>query len=483
MTENTAATAAQSEVAVPAAFKTQADVAAHNKRMRAYYQTGATRPVEHRKAALLKLRAYLKQHEAEILEALHADLGKSPFEAFTSELGLVFDEIAFCLKHLDAWTRPKVVPTPVVHFPSVSTVHPDPLGVVLVLSPWNYPVNLALVPLVDAIAAGNCVAVKPSRTSKHANAVLFDMINALFDPSFVVAFPSSDDMNDWLLAEPWDKIFFTGSPRVGRIVMEAAAKHLTPLVLELGGKSPCIVDESANVRRAAERIAWGKGLNSAQTCVAPDYFLVHESVEEEFVARLGQCFHQYYGTNILESPDWPRMINRKRYDAVMATIADRAPGTSIAWGGHGDPDTLKIEPTCIRGVTLADASMQQENFGPVVPVLTYRTLDEAFAVIRQIPTPLAAYVFADDRAVQKRVVKELPFGGGCVNDVVIHVASNRLGFGGLGNSGMGTYHGKSGFDCFTHYKSVVQKSTLVELPLRTPPFSACKLKLAKLFMR
>lgn len=463
-------------------YSSLGDVERAAQRMRDFYTTGATRDLSHRRAALKKLKTCLKENESRILEALHADLGKAPFEGYATELGLVYDEISTCLKHLDSWAQPRRVPTPLVHFHSTSTIYSSPLGVVLVLSPWNYPVQLALVPLVDAIAAGNCVGLKPSRTSKASSDLIIELLSNLFPPEFVCTFPGSGDMNDWLLDVRWDKIFFTGSPNVGKTIMSAAARFLTPVTLELGGKSPCIVDETANITRAAQRIAWGKGINSGQTCVAPDYLLVHENVADELTAKLDACFHQYYGKNILTCDEWPHMINQRHFDRVMGLIANRSPQAIIAFGGTGDAASLSIEPTCLRNVTLADPVMGEEIFGPVLPLLTYRTLDEAFAIVRTFEKPLATYIFSDDARVQQRVIQELPFGGATINDVIVHLANNHMGFGGVGNSGMGAYHGKVGFDCFTHYKSTLTKGTWLELPIRNPPFKN-KLKLLKLLMR
>lgn len=452
------------------------------QRMRDFYATGATQPVEYRRQALVKLKAYLKANEERIFTALADDLGKAPFESYATELGIVYDEINVCLKHLGSWAKPYRVPTPLVHFRSTSRVFPSPLGVVLVLSPWNYPLQLALVPLIDAVAAGNCVALKPSRTSNATGMLLIDILASVFPPEFVCGFPGSGEMNQWLLEVRWDQIFFTGSPNVGRTIMTEAAKSLTPVVLELGGKSPCIVDRTTNVRRAAQRIAWGKGINAGQTCVAPDYLLVHEQVMDNLVVQLDACFHQYYGNDILACDEWPRMINRHHFDRVMGLIEDRNPKATVAFGGTGNATELKIEPTCLCNVTLDDPVMNEEIFGPVLPIVTYRTLDEAFAIARTFEKPLATYVFSEDRAIQRRVVHELPFGGASINDVVVHLANNHMGFGGVGGSGMGAYHGKTGFDCFTHYKSTLKKGTWMELPIRLPPFGG-KIKLLRLLMR
>lgn len=465
------------------AYNGVADVEAAAQKMRDFFLTGTPMHVPYRRQALENLRNWLRANEQRVLDALQQDLGKAPFEGYATELGIVYDEIRICLKYLDKWTRPKRVASPLAHFRSTSKVYPSPLGVVLVLSPWNYPLQLALVPMVDAIAAGNCVGLKPSRTSKATSALLIEMIAEVFPPEYVCGFPGSGEMNDWLLEVRWDQIFFTGSPNVGHTIMAAAAKFLTPVVLELGGKSPCIVDETANLKRAAQRIAWGKGINCGQTCVAPDYFLVHENVVDEFIPLLDAAFHQYYGSEILKCDEWPHMITRRHFDRVMGLIENRNPNARVAFGGHSDPETLRIEPTCLTGVTLDDPVMGEEIFGPVIPVITYRSLDQAFEIVRHFEKPLACYIFSDDKEVQHRVLTTLPFGGATVNDVVIHLANNHMGFGGVGNSGMGAYHGKVGFDCFTHYKSTLKKGTWLELPVRNPPFNDTKLKIVKMLMR
>lgn len=463
-------------------YETMAHVEEAAQEMRDFFASGATLSIEHRRLALLSLRTCLKEHEEEILEALRLDLGKAPFEGYATELGIVYDEIGTCLKHLSSWMRPRRVGTPLVHFRSSSKVYPSPLGAVLVLSPWNYPLQLALVPLVDAIAAGNCVALKPSRTSKATGDLLYKMLTEVFPPGFVRCFPGSGAMNDWLLEVQWDHIFFTGSTNVGRTIMGAAARHLTPVTLELGGKSPCIVDKSANIKRAAQRLAWGKGINSGQTCVAPDYLLVHADVVDELIAALDACFHQYYGPDILACDEWPHIINEHHFHRLMGLIGSNGEQAHIAFGGRGDVGTLKIEPTCITGITRDDPIMGEEIFGPLFPIITYRDIDEAFAFIKTFAKPLAAYVFSDDRALQKRVITEVPFGGATINDVVVHLANNHMGFGGVGESGMGAYHGKTGFDCFTHYKSTLKKGTWLEIPIRVPPFKD-KIKYLRMLMR
>ena len=464
-------------------YTSAADVQAAVDSMHAWFETGKTLPLHYRRSVLQSLRSYLKKHETEVLNALHEDLGKAPFEGFATELGIVYDEIRLCLSKLYSWAKPRHVGTPLAHFPSSSKVYPSPFGVVAVLSPWNYPLQLALVPVVDALTAGNCVVLKPSHTSPATSAFLQKLCNEVFDNNLVRCLPGGGHMNDWILETKFDKIFFTGSPRVGRQIMHAAADNLTDVTLELGGKSPCIIAEDANIKRAAQRIAWGKCINLGQTCVAPDYFLVHESVVDAFIAELDTWLHEYYGKNILESPDYPHMINKHHFDRVCGLIDNHNEKAKIALGGGRDEDTLRIEPTVMRGVTLDDPVMQEEIFGPVLPIITWNTFDEALNVIRSFPSPLACYVFSTSKVFQEQVIQAVPFGGATINDVVIHLANNYMGFGGFGESGMGAYHGKVGFDCFTHYKSTLKKSNLIEMPVRNPPFNDMKMKIVKLLMR
>lgn len=465
-----------------ASFSTLEDVRRQAARMRAYFSTGATRPVETRRRALRTLRSWLKAHENEVLDALRRDLGKAPYESYITELGLVYEEIDLCLRKVGSWARPRRVPTPLTVFRSTSTVLPCPYGVVLVLSPWNYPLQLTLLPMVDAIAAGNCVAFKPARESAATARVMLRMAREAFEPDFVCGIPGRADMNDWILRTRWDYIMFTGSPRVGKVVMTGAAKFLTPVTLELGGKSPCFVHDDADLKVAARRIAWGKGINTGQTCVAPDYLLVHEDVADELCRLIAGEWRRFYGDDPLTCAHWPHMINDGHYRRVMGLIERRNPDARIECGGHGDESTLRIEPTIMRGVTLDDPVMGEEIFGPVLPVLTYRTLDEAFGIARVFEHPLACYVFTKSDAVSRRVLEELQFGGGAVNDVCVHMSSNRMGFGGVGDSGMGAYHGKTGFDTFTHRKSTMRHGTWLDLPVRYPPFGPVKNALAHLLM-
>ncbi len=450
--------------------------------MRDYFETGITLPVDFRIRQLRQMQAYLLQHEQDALDALHEDLGKSAFESYATELGLVYDEIRYVISHVAKWAHPRYVLTPLAHFPTTSKIYAYPFGVAAVLSPWNYPLQLSLIPLVDAIGAGNCVVLKPSQQSSATSQFLIKLCEEVFDPRHVVCLHGSNNMNDWLLQVTFDKIMFTGSPRVGREIMSHAAKSLTSVTLELGGKSPLFIAPDADIKRAGERVAWGKCLNSGQTCVAPDYALVHKSVTDKFVEQLVTSIQKYYGKNPLESPDYPHMINQKHYDMVCSLIDGTSKDAEIVFGGKRNPDTLQIEPTIIKDVKLTDPVMKQEIFGPVLPIIEWENLDDAIAVTKNFGHPLSCYIFTKNYAFQKYVMDKVPSGGVTVNDVVIWASSSHLPFGGLQNSGIGSYHGKAGFDAFTHYRSTMKKSNLIEMPIRNPPFDEKKMKILKLFM-
>lgn len=451
-------------------------------RLSAYFQSGVTLPVDFRMLQLKRMQAYLRAHEREALEALHADLGKSEAEAYATELGMIYDELRFCLKYGPQWARPRRVPTSLAHFPTTSTIYPYPFGVVGIYSPWNYPLQLSLLPLVDAVCAGNCVLLKPSQHSRHTSAFIRRLCQDVFDPNFIFCLEGSNQMNDWLLDVALDKIMFTGSPRVGREIMAHAAQNLTSVTLELGGKSPVFITPDADLRRAGERIAWGKCLNSGQTCVGPDYILIHESVADSFVNEFRNAVHRYYGEDVLNSPDYPHMIDQKQFDRVCGLIDKRNPNAQVVIGGGRREETLQIEPTVMTGVTLDDPVMGQEIFGPVLPIITWRTLDEAIAVPQHFGHPLSCYIFSTDKKTQRLLLDAIPSGGAVINDVVIWASSPTLPFGGLQNSGIGHYHGKAGFDAFTHYKSTMKKSNLIELPFRNPPFNDLKLSVIKFFL-
>lgn len=439
-------------------------------KQRAFYLSGATRSFEFRQKALRKLQSALRENEAMIAEALLKDLGKVPFESYMSETGMVLDELRYHRRQLRGWMRDKRVRTPLAQFHSVSFVSPEPYGVVLVMSPWNYPILLCLDPLIGAISAGNCAVVKPSAYTPATSQVIADILTDIYAPEFVAVVQGGRQENTALLEQKFDYIFFTGSVGVGKVVMEAASKHLTPVTLELGGKSPTIIDASADLHLAAKRIAFGKVLNGGQTCVAPDYVLIEENVRDEFVEHFRKVLEEFFPNGNYES--MARIVNEKHYQEKKELLLDQ----KVAIGGGFDDRTMRIEPTVLVDVDPESRVMTEEVFAPILPVLTWRRLDEAIGFVRSRPKPLALYLFTGDRSVEERVLASCSFGGGCVNDTVIHLATPYMGFGGVGQSGMGSYHGKHSFDTFTHYRSIVRKSTWLDLPFRYRPYSEEKFR-------
>lgn len=446
---------------------------------RAYFQTGDTKDVEFRIRQLKKLYQWITVHEQEIMDALYMDLNKSNFEAYATEIGIVKEEIRYTLKHLRKWAAPKRVPTPITQFPSKSFIYPEPYGIVLIMSPWNYPFQLTIAPLVGAICAGNCAVVKPSAYSPHTTKVIADMLRELFQEKYIAVVEGGRQENQALLNEKFDYIFFTGSVNVGKYVMEKASAHLTPVSLELGGKSPCIVDETADLKLAAKRIVWGKFLNSGQTCVAPDYILVQNSVKDKLVRYMEKYIRKMFGKDPMQNPDYPKMINEKHYDRVLGLIK----GENVVTGGCGKRETLQIAPTVLKDVAPDAPVMQEEIFGPVLPVLTYRDISEVERFVADRPKPLALYLFTGSRETADRITENLSFGGGCINDTIIHLATSQMGFGGVGASGMGSYHGKKSFETFSHAKSIVNKSTWMDLPIRYMPYTKGKEKLLRKFLK
>ena len=453
---------------------TREEINAIVEKQRCYYASGATLPVEHRIAALKKLRQALLDNEQAIADALKQDLGKAAEESYMCETGLVISEISYLLRHIRRFSREKTVATPLAQFASRSYQKPMPYGVALIMSPWNYPVLLTLDPLADALAAGNTAIIKPSAYSPATSALLQKLLGQIFPPEYVAVVNGGREENNYLLDEKFDCIFFTGSKSVGQMVMEKAAKLLTPVTLELGGKSPCIVHADADLKLAARRIVFGKYLNCGQTCVAPDYILCHNSVKEKFLGYVKEEIVRQYS-----KAEYGKIINRKHFDRVLGLI-DPA---KVVVGGDGNPETLQIEPTVMDNVTWEDAVMQEEIFGPVMPILTYDTIDQAIEWVNDRDKPLALYIFAKDKKVIDKVTGRCAYGGGCVNDVVIHLATSNMGFGGVGESGMGAYHGKIGFDTFTHYKSIVDKKTWLDLPMRYQPYSKLYAKMIRLFLK
>jgi len=447
---------------------------------RTYFQSGATLPYTFRVKQLKTLYQAIKKNEGLIMEALEQDLGKSPFESYATELSMVYGEIKHTLKHLKSWMKDEKVPTPVQSFGGKSYLHRQPLGVVLIMAPWNYPFQLTITPLVAAIAAGNCVVLKPSRYARHTSAVLADLIKAHFPPEYITLFEGGREVNSALLEIQFDHIFFTGSVRVGKIVMAAAAKHLTPVTLELGGKSPCLVDRTADLEKTAQRIIWGKALNAGQTCVAPDYVLVHKAVKEELVTAMQRAIKKFFGENPLQSPDLGRIIHADAFDRLQGLIEMEK--ERIITGGASDRVQLKIELTLVDSPALDSPLMTEEIFGPILPVITYDDFMEAVEIIRNREKPLALYLFTKDKNLESWVVNNLSYGGGCINDTIMHVANYHLPFGGVGASGIGSYHGKKGFETFSHTKSILRQTFAFDLPLRYPPYKN-KLNLLKKLLR
>ena len=455
------------------------DIAQLVASQRACFAQGQTHDLAFRRSALKRLLSSIRAQEQDICAALARDLGKSASEAYICEIGMTLSELSYVLGHMNRWARPHRVLTPLAQFHARSFTLRVPYGVVLIMSPWNYPFMLTMEPLVGALAAGNCCILKPSAYAPATSSVIASIVRGCFPPEYVAVVEGGRAENQALLSAEFDCIFFTGGVTVGREVMRRASEHLTPVTLELGGKSPCIVDSTAKLELAARRLAFGKLLNCGQTCVAPDYLLIDRRVEEPFLEALRRELTRMAGEDALANPDYVHMVNRKHYDRVMGLIDPE----KVVFGGRGDPDTLRIQPTVLRGVTPEDAVMQEEIFGPVLPVLTYDTLDEALAFVRARPHPLALYFFSEDRAAQQRVLREAAFGGGCINDTIIHLATSRMGFGGVGASGMGSYHGKKSFDVFSHEKSIVDKSTWMDMPVRYMPYTPLKTKLLRIFLR
>ena len=438
------------------------------EKQREYYRSGATLPVKFRIAQLKKLYTVVKNNEKEINDALCADLGKSHYEGFMCESGLVLTEISYMIKHVKKFAKRKKVKTPLAQFRSTSYKQPMPYGNVLIMSPWNYPFLLTLEPLADAIAAGNTAIVKPSAYSPATSRIVECIIAECFPPEYVAVVTGGRAENNALLDQKFDLVFFTGSQTVGKEVLRRAAEHLTPAVLELGGKSPCIVDASANIKLAARRVVFGKYLNCGQTCVAPDHILCEASVKEELVKAVVQEIERQYGTEPLANKDYGKIINDKHF-ARLCGLIDQS---KIVVGGQTDPETCRIAPTVMDGVTYEDAVMGEEIFGPIMPILTFEDFDAVVDELKTQDKPLALYLFSSNKKHIERVTTELSYGGGCINDVVIHLATSEMGFGGVGESGMGSYHGKDGFDAFTHYKSIVDKKTWIDLPMRYQPYKS-----------
>ncbi|KAB8126110.1 aldehyde dehydrogenase [Gracilibacillus oryzae] len=436
-------------------------------KQRAFFHTGTSKKQDFRSNALRKLKDSIKTNEKKIMDALKADLNKSEFEAYTTEIGFVLEEIGFTMKNLHKWMKPAKVKTPLTHFGSKSYVYYDSYGVAFIIAPWNYPFQLAIAPLIGAITAGNCAIIKPSELTPNTSEVLQNIIESIFPEEYIAVVQGDVETSQALLSENFDYIFFTGSVPVGKIVMEAASKTLTPVTLELGGKSPCIVHKDANIKMAAKRIAWGKFINAGQTCVAPDYLYVHSEIKEEFMEKFTFAIKELYGENPLENPDYTTIVSTKHFDRLQSFLSNG----SKFHGGNADSETLAIEPTVLTNITWEDPVMQDEIFGPILPVLEYNSLSEVMNGISNHPNPLALYLFTEDKAIEEKIINNTSFGGGCINDTVFHLVSPHLPFGGVGSSGIGSYHGKGSFDTFSHKKSVLRQTTRFDIPFRYPNFT------------
>lgn len=446
---------------------------------RKYFLSGATLTYAARMDALERIRVALDKYAPDLRRALYQDLHKASSESDMAELAMTRAELNYCMKHLKGWMRREHVKTGIANFHATSFTVAEPYGVTLVMAPWNYPVLLCMEPLINAVAAGNCVILKPSAYAPHVSAVLAEMLGSCFKPEHIAVVEGGRAENNELLEQRFDYIFFTGSTTVGKIVLEKAAHHVTPVTLELGGKSPCIVDKTANIKVAARRIVFGKILNSGQTCVAPDYLIVHPSVKEELFAAMKKELIAMLGEKPLEAEEYPRMVNEKHYARVMGLIE----GEDVVVGGYGNQETLQIAPTILDNVSLDAPVMQEEIFGPVLPTLTFETREELLEIIRHFEKPLACYLFTTDKQMERWALAHIAFGGGCINDTIIHLATSEMGFGGVGASGMGSYHGKVGFETFSHRKSVIKKYNWIDVPMRYHPYADWKDAVIRKVMR
>ncbi|PKL77193.1 MAG: aldehyde dehydrogenase family protein [Candidatus Melainabacteria bacterium HGW-Melainabacteria-1] len=446
---------------------------------RQYFNSGKTRSLSFRQGQLQALKSAIQRHETQILAALKQDFGKSSFEAYATEVGFVLDELSYTLKHLAEWVEPEDVKTPMMHQPASSQIVYEPYGVALIIAPWNYPFQLLIAPLIGAIAAGNCAVVKPSELTPATARVIAELIRNTFDPHYVIAIEGGVEASQELLDQQFDYIFFTGGIQVGRIVMEKAAKYLTPLTLELGGKSPCIVDRGVPLEITARRIVWGKFLNAGQTCVAPDYVLVPPEMKVDLIQEMARCLKEFYGADPRQSPDYARIVNEAHFERLTRQIRPE----QVAVGGQSDRTERYIAPTILSPVDWDDPLMQDELFGPLLPVLSYRSLEEVIEQIQSRPRPLALYLFSENKAHQQLVTNRLSFGGGCINDTMIHLATPYLPFGGVGTSGMGGYHGRFSFEAFSHRKALMSRPLKLDLPLRYPPYPGWKEKIVRQIMK
>lgn len=443
-----------------------------------YFRNGSTKPIDFRINQLHTLKQLLKENESLLIEAVYNDFKKSPFETFGTEIGLVINEINYALKNIYRWVKPKTVPSSLVNFPSKNYILKEPFGSVLIISPWNYPIQLCLLPLVGALAAGNTAIIKPSELTPNTSQVISDLISKYFSPEMVTTILGGVNESQQLLNLDFDYIFFTGSTKVGKIIMESASKRLIPVTLELGGKSPCIVDDTANLEISAKRIVWGKFVNAGQTCIAPDYLLVQESIKDPFIQEIKKALLSLYREDPFTSEDYPRIINKSHFDRLSNFLCN---GTLVT-GGDTDSESLFISPTVLSDVSWDDPIMKEEIFGPILPILTYTDIDDAIHQALNTPRPLALYIFTDSAVTERKILEQISFGGGAINDTIAQFGNHHLSFGGIGASGFGSYHGKASFDSFSHQKSIMKKNFFLDIPIRYAPYDG-KIKWLKTIFR
>ncbi len=448
------------------------------KKQQDYFYAGGTRDLRFRRKQLLKLKGLIKQYESNLILAMQADLGKSAFEAYATEIGLVYEEIGLHLKNLKCWTARKRVGTPLAALPASSFIQYEPLGCVLILAPWNYPFQLVFAPLIGAISAGNCAIIKPSEFSPQTSQLIEEIINSHFDEAYLKVILGDTQISSTLTSKAFNLIFFTGSTPVGKLVMKAAAENLVPVVLELGGKSPCIVHADANLRQAAKRIVWGKCINAGQTCIAPDYLLIDKSIQQQFISELVTAAEKLFGPNMEQSPDYGRIITTSHFERLLR-LSQTGKATSL---GQANPETRFFPLTLIEDVNPESTIMQEEIFGPLLPIVTYESLEQAIAFVRKRDKPLAAYFFTKSKANQKELLNKISAGGITINDTIMHFTNSKLPFGGVGYSGMGNYHGHRSFTVFSHAKPVMKRATWIDIPLRYAPYGN-KLKLIRKILK
>lgn len=448
------------------------------KKQREFFNTGKTKNVKYRLEHLKKLKKSILENEEEIKKALKLDLNKSESESYMTEIGMTLSELSYDIRHVKSWCKNKRVGTPLAHFPSRSFISKEPYGVTLILSPWNYPFMLLIEPLIGAICAGNCAVLKLSEFAPNTANVIEKIIKECFEEDYVTVIQGDKDVSQALIEKNFDYIFYTGGTKVGKIVMQEASKNLVPFTLELGGKSPCIIDEKYNMHLAAKRLLFGKLLNAGQTCIAPDYVLVNENVKEELVEEFKKVLKEFLGENVIENEDYPKIVNERHF----ARLSNLIEGEKILIGGKTDKKLLKIEPTILDNPKIDSKVMSEEIFGPILPIISYKTIEDAIAYVKKFEKPLALYMFTNDKKIQNKIMNEISFGGGCINDTIIHIANSNMGFGGVGYSGIGNYHGKRSFDTFSHERSITKKYGL-DLPMRYMPYNDFKDKLIRMFLK